>query len=107
MRGIPKQYSHILDGHSVAILAKTFRDGCGERHAKHVLTKNHKLFSLMPPSLRDSVVSNIDTFILSTKRFNDIAYLESQVEDTEPLKVFLVWVIIQLDSEFTDRWCGY
>src|SRR5436309_2073300 len=98
MKGIPKEHLKILDRPSVVILAKTFSEKCTETNAQSVLAKNPKLFSSGPLFLRDTVISNIDTFILSQRRFYDIRYLAWQFKTNEPLKVFLVWVIIQVNA---------
>jgi len=107
MKGIPKEHLKILDRQSVAILAKTFGERCTEANARSVFAKNPKLFSSVPSILRDTVISNIDSFILSERTFYDIKHIVSEVKATEPFTVFLVWVIIQLNDELKYRSCGY
>jgi hypothetical protein len=66
MTGIPKEY---LDRQSVTILAETFCEGGIEMNSRSLLAKNPRLFSTVPQELHDTIIFNLDTFILSEQDF--------------------------------------
>jgi len=91
MKGIPDEH---LDEQSVTILGKLFREGPTEGNAASLLAKTPELFSTVPQKLHHAIVTNIQTFIVAERRFYNIAALVEKWRTLQPLRLFLVWVII-------------
>ena len=76
-------------------------------NSQSLLAKNPKLFSTVPPELCDTIIVNLDTFILSEQTFYDLRYLARKLKTIKPLRVFLVWVNLQLNLVLICELCGY
>ena len=75
--------------------------------SQSLLAKNPTLFLTLPQELRNTIIFNLDTFILSEQRFYDFRCLAWKLKTMKPLRVFLTWVIIQLNCILRCRRCGY
>ena len=104
MKGTPKEH---LDRQSVTILAENFCDGGSEMNSQSLLAKNPTLFSTGPQELRDTIILNLDTFIISEQRFYDLRHLAWKLKTIKPLRLFLVWVTIQLNLMLIYGWYEY